>query len=167
MNSCCCCHCRHDPPHSHHRRRCYCRRCSCCARFGRLHGHQSGRRPLAAESPACRSPPAPKPPPPTHTVTMRALRHLPRVRGLSLRWVAGSGGAPGVYRGVRLEARAPNAEAALAQGRGAVALRPCESCVRGGGPFTECVLVAGQLRGSCANCHYYGSEGAAPSGPVS
>jgi hypothetical protein len=141
MNSCCCCHCchcRHDPPRSHHRRCCYCRRCSCCARFGRLHGHQSGRRPpsrrgiprlpLAAGAEAGA----------TNTVTMRALRPLPRVRGLSLRWAAGSGGAPGVYRGVRLGVRAPNAEAALAQSRGAVALRPCASCVRGGGPFTEC-----------------------------
>lgn len=50
-------------------------------------------------------------------------------------------------------------EAALAQARGRVAGQPCASCVRGGGPFTECVVVAGQLSGSCANCHY-GSEGA-------
>ena len=94
-----------------------------------------------------------------NTATMRALRPLPRVRGVSLRWAPGLGGAPGVYRGVRLEARAPNAEAALAQSRGTIAPQACASCVRGGGPFTECVLVAGQLRGSCANCHY-GSEGA-------
>ena len=78
-----------------------------------------------------------------NTAIMRALRPLPRVRGVSLRWVAGSGGAPGVYRGIRLEARAPNAEAALAQSRGTVASQPCGSCVRGSGPFTECVLVAG------------------------
>ncbi|XTI88683.1 hypothetical protein V2W45_512884 [Cenococcum geophilum] len=90
---------------------------------------------------------------------MRALRPLPRVRGVSLRWAPGLGGAPGVYRGVRLKARAPNAEAALAQSRGTVALQACASYARGGGPFTEYVLVAGQLRGSYANCHY-SSEGA-------
>ena len=32
-----------------------------------------------------------------NTAIMWALRPLPCVRGVSLRWVAGSGGAPGVY----------------------------------------------------------------------
>ena len=48
-----------------------------------------------------------------NTATMRALRPLPRVRGVSLRWVVSSGGAPRVYQGICLKARAPNAEAAL------------------------------------------------------
>ena len=33
----------------------------------------------------------------TNMAIMQALRPLPRVRGLSLWWVPGSGGAPGVY----------------------------------------------------------------------
>jgi len=94
-----------------------------------------------------------------NTATAQALRPQPRVRGLSLRWVAGRGSAPGAYRELRLASRAQNVEAALAQARGTVAAQPCASCVRGGGPFIECVVVAGQLGGSCANCHY-GSEGA-------
>ena len=49
-----------------------------------------------------------------NTAIMWALRPLPRVRGVSLRWVAGLGRAPGVYQGICLEARAPNVEAALA-----------------------------------------------------
>ena len=94
-----------------------------------------------------------------NTATMRALRPLPRVRGVSLRWVAGSGGAPRVYWGICLEARAPNAEAALVQSRGTVASQPYRSCVRGSGLLMEYIRVAGQLRGSYANC-YYGSKGA-------
>lgn len=93
------------------------------------------------------------------TATARAVRPVARLRGLSLRWVVDRGSAAGAYRTVNLTARAANVESALAQARGVVAAQPCTSCARGGGPFSECVVLAGQLLGSCANCHY-GSEGA-------
>lgn len=93
------------------------------------------------------------------TATARAVRPVARLRGLSLRWVVGRGSAAGAYRTVNPASRAANVEAALSQARGVVAAQPCTSCARGGGPFTECVVLAGQLLGSCANCHY-GSEGA-------
>src|SRR5437762_231719 len=36
---------------------------------------------------------------------------------------------------------------------------PCSSCARShAGPFAECVIIPGSLRGFCAGCHY-GSEG--------
>ena len=94
-----------------------------------------------------------------NTAIMRALRPLPHVRGVSLRWVASSGRAPRVYRGIRLEARALNAEAALAQSWGTVASQPYRSCVRGSGLSTKYILVAGQLYSSYTNC-YYGNKGA-------
>jgi hypothetical protein len=78
--------------------------------------HYYGRPPL--KSPACR---ARRRWSAANTATTRALYPLPRVRGVSLRWVPGLDGAPGVYWGIRLKARALNAEAALAQSRGIVA----------------------------------------------
>ncbi|OBT60181.1 hypothetical protein VE03_10424 [Pseudogymnoascus sp. 23342-1-I1] len=55
-------------------------------------------------------------------------------------------------------ARVQNLEAAIAYTVGEVAQPPCTMCVRGHGHFSECVLAAGFLSGSCANCHF-GGEG--------
>ena len=55
-------------------------------------------------------------------------------------------------------ARAANWEAGLAQVVGTAPSSECSSCAREAGPFTTCQVVEGELRGSCANCHY-GSEG--------
>ena len=61
-------------------------------------------------------------------------------------------------RGVPNLTRMGNREAIVAQSVGAPAPSPCGLCAKSGGPWTSCVVVAGFLRGSCANCHY-GSSG--------
>ena len=47
--------------------------------------------------------------------------------------------------------------AALCYRRGTLAPEPCRDCSLNKGPFTECVLLDGQLYGGCANCYlsYY------------
>jgi Protein of unknown function (DUF3716) len=52
--------------------------------------------------------------------------------------------------------RSSNREAYLAQCVGAVKTAPCKSCLKGQGPWQGCVVVAGFLKESCANCHYNG-----------
>ncbi|RHZ63994.1 DUF3716 domain-containing protein [Aspergillus thermomutatus] len=52
-----------------------------------------------------------------------------------------------------------NWEALQVQCIGAVTASPCEHCRRGYGPWAQCVMLQGYLRGSCANCHY-NSDGA-------
>jgi hypothetical protein len=54
--------------------------------------------------------------------------------------------------------RHSNREAYLTQCVGAVSPTPCKSCSKGLGPWKQCCVAAGFLRGSCANCHY-GGEG--------
>ena len=49
-----------------------------------------------------------------------------------------------------------NYEAALAQCTGVVQDLPCVHCARGFGRWTLCVVVPGQLQGSCSNCHVSG-----------
>jgi hypothetical protein len=60
-------------------------------------------------------------------------------------------------RGVPNLTRMGNREAVLAQSVGAPAPSPCGLCAKNGGPWTSCIVAAGFLRGSCANCHYGGS----------
>jgi hypothetical protein len=60
-------------------------------------------------------------------------------------------------RGVPNLTRMGNREAVLVQSVGAPASSPCGLCLKNGGPWTSCVVAAGFLRGSCANCHYGGS----------
>lgn len=50
--------------------------------------------------------------------------------------------------------RRGNVEAMLAQITGQVARNPCKSCRKGHGPWSECVVLDGNLCGSCANCWY-------------
>jgi hypothetical protein len=52
--------------------------------------------------------------------------------------------------------RSSNREAYLAQCVGAVQTASCKSCSKGHGPWKGCVVVAGYLKESCANCHYNG-----------
>jgi hypothetical protein len=52
--------------------------------------------------------------------------------------------------------RSSNREAYLAQCVGAVQIASCKSCSKGHGPWKGCVVVAGYLKESCANCHYNG-----------
>lgn len=47
-----------------------------------------------------------------------------------------------------------NREAVLVQGRGLLTEAPCNHCRDGHGPFVDCVVLPGQLGGSCASCHY-------------
>jgi len=43
--------------------------------------------------------------------------------------------------------------AALCYRRGTLAPEPCGHCSLNKGPFTECILLDGQLYGGCANCY--------------
>jgi hypothetical protein len=52
--------------------------------------------------------------------------------------------------------RTSNYEAALAQCTGEVRDLPCVHCAKGFGQWTLCVMVPGQLQGSCSNCHVSG-----------
>ena len=56
-------------------------------------------------------------------------------------------------RNIRLN-RDANIEANLAQIIGQVNIPECAHCARRNGVFVLCVSAAGQLSGSCANCHY-------------
>ncbi len=42
---------------------------------------------------------------------------------------------------------------ALAQRRGQPRSKSCATCVVGEGPFTECIVLPGQLTKKCANCY--------------
>jgi hypothetical protein len=55
--------------------------------------------------------------------------------------------------------RPANLEAELGHITGQVRASKCTHCAGGSGVWTECVVVAGFLTGSCTNYHY-GSEGA-------
>jgi hypothetical protein len=76
----------------------------------------------------------------------KALVEEPRLREPTLR----QGAAIKWHRMV-------NREAVLGQSRGLVAEAPCQHCVGGHGPFTECVVLPGRMGGSCCNCHYNSS----------
>ncbi|KAL2752635.1 hypothetical protein ACRALDRAFT_1083310 [Sodiomyces alcalophilus JCM 7366] len=53
--------------------------------------------------------------------------------------------------------RRSNVEALLAQVSGQEAHSPCKSCHKGYGPWNGCVVVSGQMCGSCANCWFNAS----------
>jgi hypothetical protein len=88
-------------------------------------------------------PPVPEKP----SAAFTGLARLPSARRPELR----------PARGVPNLTRMGNREAIVAQSVGAPAPSPCGLCAKNGGPWTSCVVVAGFLRGSCANCHYGGS----------
>jgi hypothetical protein len=53
--------------------------------------------------------------------------------------------------------RRSNVEALLAHVSGTITASPCKNCHKGHGPWTSCVVVDGQMCGSCANCWYNAS----------
>jgi hypothetical protein len=53
--------------------------------------------------------------------------------------------------------RRSNVEALFAQIAGTQAPHPCKNCHKGHGPWTSCVVVEGQMCGSCANCWFNAS----------
>jgi 3-dehydrosphinganine reductase len=54
-------------------------------------------------------------------------------------------------------ARRSNVEALFAHIAGALAPQPCKNCHKGHGPWNSCVIVDGQMCGSCANCWFNAS----------
>jgi Tfp pilus assembly protein PilX len=56
--------------------------------------------------------------------------------------------------GSQITARASYHEASEMQKRGQVNNTACNRCAQGNGRWTQCVSVAGELRGACANCHW-------------
>ncbi|TPX15571.1 uncharacterized protein E0L32_004269 [Thyridium curvatum] len=54
-------------------------------------------------------------------------------------------------------ARRSNVEALFAHIAGEEVPAPCKNCHKGHGPWTTCVVVDGQMCGSCANCWYNAS----------
>ncbi|KAH6850115.1 hypothetical protein B0I37DRAFT_105713 [Chaetomium sp. MPI-CAGE-AT-0009] len=54
-------------------------------------------------------------------------------------------------------ARRSNVEALFAHIAGEPARVPCKNCHKGHGPWTSCVIVDGQMCGSCANCWFNAS----------
>lgn len=54
-------------------------------------------------------------------------------------------------------ARRSNVEALFAHIAGEEVLQPCKNCRKGHGPWTVCVIVDGQMCGSCANCWFNAS----------
>src|SRR5205814_1537750 len=99
--------------------------------------------PAAGSHPTQALPPLPGNP----TAAFTALAALPPLRAANLR-------RPRV-----LDLRRPsNREAYLGQCVGVASAAPCSHCARGYGPWDTCIVVTGQLLGSCANCHY-GNEG--------
>ncbi|KAH6624283.1 hypothetical protein B0J18DRAFT_173692 [Chaetomium sp. MPI-SDFR-AT-0129] len=54
-------------------------------------------------------------------------------------------------------ARRSNVEALFAHIAGEPARIPCKNCHKGHGPWTSCVVVDGQMCGSCANCWFNAS----------
>ncbi|TAQ88906.1 hypothetical protein B7494_g2760 [Chlorociboria aeruginascens] len=75
----------------------------------------------------------------------RRLARYPVVREVLLR--------PGKEENVNWE-RFSNREARLAQQIGQAVSSPCVQCINNKGPFTTCVIVPGEFKGSCANCLY-------------
>ncbi|KAI1133023.1 hypothetical protein F5Y10DRAFT_260649 [Nemania abortiva] len=53
--------------------------------------------------------------------------------------------------------RRSNVEALFAHIAGEAAPMPCKNCHKGHGPWTTCVVVDGQMCGSCANCWFNAS----------
>ncbi|KAI1469530.1 uncharacterized protein F4812DRAFT_333802 [Daldinia caldariorum] len=53
--------------------------------------------------------------------------------------------------------RRSNVEALFAHIAGAEAPQPCKNCHKGHGPWTSCVVIDGQMCGSCANCWFNAS----------
>ncbi|KAI1331080.1 hypothetical protein F5Y16DRAFT_291987 [Xylariaceae sp. FL0255] len=53
--------------------------------------------------------------------------------------------------------RRSNVEALFAHIAGEMAQVPCKNCHKGHGPWTSCVVVDGQMCGSCANCWFNAS----------
>jgi hypothetical protein len=85
------------------------------------------------------------------SAALTALVAMPVVRALAVR--------PTRIATVNV-ARIGNLEALYGQAVGTAAVNaPCAHCARNQGPWTLCVTVPGQLRSSCANCHF-NSEGA-------
>ncbi|KAK0630761.1 hypothetical protein B0T17DRAFT_230598 [Bombardia bombarda] len=54
-------------------------------------------------------------------------------------------------------ARRSNVEALFAHIAGEPARTPCKNCHKGHGPWTSCIVVDGQMCGSCANCWFNAS----------
>ncbi|KAL7626967.1 hypothetical protein AAE478_003742 [Parahypoxylon ruwenzoriense] len=54
-------------------------------------------------------------------------------------------------------ARRSNVEALFAHIAGELAPQPCKNCHKGHGPWNSCVIVDGQMCGSCANCWFNAS----------
>ncbi|KAK3944584.1 hypothetical protein QBC46DRAFT_360916 [Diplogelasinospora grovesii] len=54
-------------------------------------------------------------------------------------------------------ARRSNVEALFAHIAGQPARVPCKNCHKGHGPWTSCIIVDGQMCGSCANCWFNAS----------
>jgi len=54
-------------------------------------------------------------------------------------------------------ARRSNVEALFAHIAGEPARVPCKNCHKGHGPWTSCIVVDGQMCGSCANCWFNAS----------
>jgi 3-dehydrosphinganine reductase len=54
-------------------------------------------------------------------------------------------------------ARRSNVEALFAHIAGEPARVPCKNCHKGHGPWTSCIIVDGQMCGSCANCWFNAS----------
>ncbi|KAK0709157.1 hypothetical protein B0T26DRAFT_652701 [Lasiosphaeria miniovina] len=54
-------------------------------------------------------------------------------------------------------ARRSNVEALFAHIAGEPAHVPCKNCHKGHGPWTSCIVVEGQMCGSCANCWFNAS----------
>ncbi|KAK3302499.1 uncharacterized protein B0T15DRAFT_514530 [Chaetomium strumarium] len=54
-------------------------------------------------------------------------------------------------------ARRSNVEALFAHIAGVPAQVPCKNCHKGHGPWTSCIVVDGQMCGSCANCWFNAS----------
>ncbi|OTB17900.1 hypothetical protein K445DRAFT_315642 [Daldinia sp. EC12] len=53
--------------------------------------------------------------------------------------------------------RRSNVEALFAHIAGGEAPQPCKNCHKGHGPWTSCVVIDGQMCGSCANCWFNAS----------
>ncbi|KAF4595669.1 hypothetical protein GQ602_001282 [Ophiocordyceps camponoti-floridani] len=54
-------------------------------------------------------------------------------------------------------ARRSNVEALLGYVTGQPAAQSCRNCVKGHGPWTQCVVLQGHLQGSCTNCWFNAS----------
>ena len=81
---------------------------------------------------------------PCNAPLVAALKTLPQLRQLALR----------KGREILNLRYKKNHEAALGQTRGELARAACADCLKGNGPFAECVVVADRFAGACCNCHY-------------